>query len=112
VPPGTGLLVLATDRNLVDHNLVTGNNSFGIAVANFCVANNLSPAQCAALDIEPNPDFNSIRSNVALGNGGDPSPLINPVFAVDLAWDETGTGNCWSGNRAKTMFPAVLPSCS
>ena len=112
VPPGTGLLVLATDRNLVDHNVVTGNNSFGIAVANFCVANNLSPAQCAALDIEPNPDFNSIRSNVALGNGGDPSPLMNPVFAVDLAWDETGTGNCWSGNRAKTMFPAVLPSCS
>jgi parallel beta-helix repeat protein len=112
VPPGTGLLVLATDRNLVDHNLVTGNNSFGIAVANFCEANNLSPDQCAALDIEPNPDFNSIRSNVALGNGGDPSPLVKPMFAVDLAWDETGTGNCWSGNLAKTRFPAMLPSCS
>ncbi len=112
VPPGTGILVLATDRNLVDHNLVTGNDSFGIAVANFCVANNLSTADCAALDIEPNPDFNRIRSNVALGNGSDPSPLINPVFAVDLAWDETGTGNCWSGNVAHTTFPAALPSCS
>ena len=112
VPPGTGLLVLATDRNLVDHNLVTGNNSFGIAVANFCEANNLSPDQCAALDIEPNPDFNTISSNVALGNGGHPSPLIKPMFAVDLAWDETGTGNCWKGNVAKTSFPAMLPSCS
>jgi cytochrome c peroxidase len=111
VPPGTGLLVLATDRNQVDHNIVTGNDSFGIAVANFCVANNLSPADCAALDIEPNPDFNRILFNVATGNGTAPSPLINPVFAVDLAWDETGTGNCWTGNVADTTFPADLPSC-
>ena len=111
VPPGTGLLVLATKRNVVDHNVVTGNNSFGIAVANFCVANNLSPAQCAALDIDPNPDFNSILFNTATGNGTAPSPLINPVFAVDLAWDTTGTGNCWKGNVAGTSFPTVLPSC-
>ncbi len=111
VPRGTGLLVLATDRNQVDHNVVTGNDSFGIAVANFCVANNLSPADCAALDIEPNPDFNHILFNVATGNGTAPSPLINPVFAVDLAWDETGSGNCWTGNVADTTFPADLPSC-
>jgi parallel beta-helix repeat protein len=111
VPPGTGLLVLATDRNVVDHNIVTGNNSFGIAVANFCVANNLSQAECAALDIEPNPDFNRILFNRATGNGSDPSPLINPIFAVDLAWDTTGTGNCWKGNVAGTSFPLVLPSC-
>ena len=113
VPTGTGLLVLATDRNVVDHNIVTGNNSFGIAVANFCLAQNppLSPADCAALDIEPNPDFNRILFNRATGNGNDPSPLINPVFAVDLAWDGSGMGNCWKGNVAGTSFPTVLPSC-
>ena len=111
VPPGTGLLVLATDRNVVDHNVVLRNNSFGIAVANFCVANKLSPADCAALDIEPNPDGNRILFNVARGNGTDPSPLINPVFAVDLAWDGTGTDNCWTGNRVGTTFPDSFPSC-
>ncbi len=111
VPPGTGLLVLAADRNLVDHNVVVGNNSFGIAVANFCVANNLTPDQCAALDIEPNPDGDQIRSNIAKGNGTSPSPLINPVFAVDLAWDTTGTNNCWANNVSGTQFPAVLPAC-
>lgn len=111
VPPGTGLLVLATDRNVVDHNVVLRNDSFGIAVANFCVANNLSPADCAALDIEPNPDGNRILFNVARGNGTNPSPLINPVFAVDLAWDTTGTGNCWTGNRVGTTFPDSFPSC-
>jgi len=111
VPPGTGLLVLATDRNQVDHNVVTGNDSFGIAVANFCVANNLTPDQCNALDIEPNPDFNRILFNHATGNGANPSPLINPVFAVDLAWDTSGTGNCWTGNVVGTTFPATFPPC-
>ncbi len=112
VPPGTGLLVLAADDNQIDHNVVTGNDSFGIAVANFCVANNLTAEQCAMLDIEPNADFTRVINNVATGNGTNPSPLINPVFAVDLAWDTTGTGNCWSRNVAGTQFPPDLPSCN
>ncbi len=111
VPPGSGLLVLAADANRVDHNLVFQNDSFGIAVANYCVANNLTDEQCAGLDIEPNPDSDRIVQNVAFGNGGAPSPLINPVFAVDLAWDLTGTGNCWKHNRVGTQFPDDLPSC-
>ncbi|HEY2387020.1 MAG TPA: right-handed parallel beta-helix repeat-containing protein [Candidatus Binatia bacterium] len=112
VPPGSGLLVLAADANLIDHNAVFGNDSFGIAVANYCVANNLSDAQCAQLDIEPNPDFDRIVQNVAFGNGTSPSPLINPVFAVDLAWDGTGIGNCWKHNRVGTQFPDDHPACS
>jgi parallel beta-helix repeat protein len=111
VPPGTGLLVLAADRNLVDHNVVLGNDSFGIAVANFCVGNKLTPEQCAMLDIEPNPDGDQVRANFVKGNGSNPSPLIDPVFAVDLAWDTTGTGNCWANNVAGTQFPATLPAC-
>ena len=111
VPPGTGLLVLAADRNLVDHNVVLGNDSFGIAVANFCVGNMLTPEQCAMLDIEPNPDGDQVRANFVKGNGSNPSPLIDPVFAVDLAWDTTGTGNCWANNIAGTQFPATLPAC-
>jgi len=111
VPPGTGLLVLAADANQVDHNRVTGNDSFGIAVANFCVANNIAPGDCAVLDIEPNPDNDHVMFNVATGNGSNPSPLINPVFAVDLAWDTTGTGNCWKHNVAQTQFPSSLPPC-
>jgi len=65
----------------------------------------------AGLDIEPNPDNDQVTFNVALGNGSNPSPLINPVFAVDLAWDTTGTGNCWKHNKAQTQFPSSLPSC-
>jgi nitrous oxidase accessory protein NosD len=111
VPPGTGILMLATDRNTVDANKVTGNKSYGIAVANYCVALNVSAADCAALDIEPNPDDNHMTGNTAKQNGKDPDPSVPSVFTVDLAWDTTGTGNCWSGNKAGTTFPSPLPAC-
>lgn len=111
VPSGTGILVLAADSNQVRENLVTGNRSFGIAVSNICVAQQLPPEVCAALDIEPNPDDNRITSNAVLGNGKNPDPILPAVFAVDLAWDTTGTGNCWSNNVFGTSFPDPLPSC-
>src|SRR3954451_17490139 len=41
VPRGTGILMLAIDRNRVESNKVTGNRSYGIAVANYCVALNV-----------------------------------------------------------------------
>jgi parallel beta-helix repeat protein len=111
VPSGTGILVLAADSNRVRENLVTKNRSFGIAVANICVAQGIPPADCASLDIEPNPDDNRITSNTVLGNGTNPDPILPPVFAVDLAWDLTGTGNCWSNNVFGTSFPPSLPEC-
>ena len=111
VPPGTGILLMAVDENLVKGNQVTGNDSYGIAVANICLAQELPEEVCAALDIEPNPDHNSVISNVVLGNGNNPSPLLPPVFAKDLAWDGTGVGNCWSNNVFATSFPDPLPTC-
>jgi parallel beta-helix repeat protein len=111
VPPGTGILLLATDRNRVVANKVTGNNSFGIAVSNYCLGTNTPAPECAALDIEPNPDGNRILNNTVTGNGSAPAPTLPAVFAVDLAWDTTGTDNCWAGNQANTSFPASLPAC-
>jgi parallel beta-helix repeat protein len=111
VPVGTGILLIATDRNHVVANRVSGNNSFGIALANYCLATNVPAPECAALDIEPNPDGNRILNNRVTGNGTAPDPRLPPVFAVDLAWDTTGTDNCWSGNQAGTTFPTSLPAC-
>jgi parallel beta-helix repeat protein len=108
VPQGTGVLLLAVDRNRVDHNIVDGNDSFGIGVANFCVGNNLPPG-CTGGAIDEDPDDNLIRQNKVHGNGGNPDPDINPAFAVDLAWDGTGTGNCWAHNKNDTEFPSPLP---
>jgi parallel beta-helix repeat protein len=111
VPQGTGVLVMAADTNDVTHNVVKGNDSFGIAVANICVAQGLPPAVCSILDINPDPDGNEIKFNKVTGNAGSPDPALPPVFAVDLAWDLTGTGNCWSKNKFGTSFPPSLPQC-
>jgi parallel beta-helix repeat protein len=110
VPPGTGILLDAADTNSVHDNSVKNNRTFGIAVSNFCTGN---PAVCnpPPSDIDIFPDGNHIVSNVATGNGADPDPNIPSIFAVDLAWDFSGTGNCWSNNVAGTAFPSSLPSC-
>jgi parallel beta-helix repeat protein len=111
VPAGTGILLLATDENLVTGNFVRGNGSYGIAVANICLAQELPEEVCGALDIEPNPDRNRVVGNDVRGNGGDPAPTLPPMFAVDLAWDGSGSGNCWSRNSFDTSFPDPLPGC-
>jgi len=113
VPQGTGILALAVDSNQIDHNVVLDNDSYGIAVANFCLGSNIPPEQCAFLDIDPDSDANHIIHNRVFGNGTNPSPLLAPVFAVDLAWDTTGVGNCWSKNAFDSQFPPApgLPAC-
>src|SRR5262245_33225799 len=110
---GTGILVIAADDNVVAHNVVMGNDTFGIAVADFCVAQGIDPDTCARLGIEPSSDDARVVFNVVFGNGTNPDPrLLNPVFAVDLAWDTTGSGNCWSKDQFRTSFPEDLPGCS
>jgi parallel beta-helix repeat protein len=108
VPPGTGVLLLAADTNSVHDNSVTGNDTFGIAVANYCTGNPCNPFPT---DIDTFSDGNHVVSNVATGNGTNPDPSVPSIFAVDLAWDFTGTGNCWSGNTNNTQFPPSLPPC-
>jgi hypothetical protein len=113
VPSGTGVLVPAADSNRVRSNAVTGNRTVGIAVANYCVVIGIAPAECAELDIDPSPDANRVVGNRVMGNGSDPDleRLPIPAAAVDLAWDGTGSGNCWSANVMGTTFPGALPSC-
>jgi parallel beta-helix repeat protein len=111
VPQGTGILLLAADDNQVLNNQVTDNDTFGIAVSNFCVGTGTPPEICELLDIQPDADGNTITGNTVTGNGGNPDPDVDPVFAVDLAWDTTGTGNCWENNVFGTSFPPALPEC-
>ncbi len=113
VPVGTGVLVVAADRNRVEANAVRRNRSVGIAVTSYCIAFGITPADCGSLGIDPFPDADRITGNEVTGNGFDPDLARLPVAAaaVDLAWDGTGTGNCWSGNTAASFFPGPLPAC-
>jgi parallel beta-helix repeat protein len=109
VPSGTGILLLAADNNLVDNNDVAQNNSFGIAIADYCVGGGFDCS--GGLDIDPHPDNNRVLSNTATGNGTAPVASVPAIFAKDLAWDLQGTGDCWSENIAGTTFPSPLPTC-
>jgi parallel beta-helix repeat protein len=110
VPTGSGILVVGVDRALVEENTVTGNDFTGIAVGSTLLLGALAglPPEFFA-DIEPNPDGARIRNNVATGNGAAPSIPFLP--GVDLLWDGSGTGNCWSGNTFSSSAPPTLPTC-
>ena len=106
LPSGVGILIFGADQVTVTDNKIVDNKSAGVAVVQV-------PPALAALDprIEPFPDQNRIRGNVALSNGSDPDPKIAPFPPSDLLWDGSGNGNCWSDNIYKTSFPTPLPVC-
>ncbi|HEU4901588.1 MAG TPA: parallel beta-helix domain-containing protein [Flavisolibacter sp.] len=111
VPSGSGILVVGTDNMLVKDNHVSGNNFTGIAVVSTLVLGalaNLPPEAFA--DIEPNPDGVKVVSNLVKDNGAAP-PAGLPFPGVDLLWDGSGNGNCWSRNIYNTSYPPVLPAC-
>jgi parallel beta-helix repeat protein len=106
VPPGAGIILVATDKNTVTNNTVKNNRTGGIAVVSYCI---IAGSPCKP-DIDPNPDFNHVVDNTAKGNGKNPAHPYEGV-AADLIWDGTGKGNCWSGNVFGKSFPEELPSC-
>jgi parallel beta-helix repeat protein len=88
VPPGTGILVLASDDNEIHHNTVTGNHGVGVALVSYI----------AALFGEyDDPNFNAypvgnhIHDNTFESNGDMPAGLLEalPVGRPfpDLLWD-------------------------
>ena len=99
IPTGTGILTIAADQVVVRDNRVVGNDSVGIGVLALPVPNP-DPR------VDPYPDGNEVRGNLALGNGGSPDPLRSPFPGADLLYDGSGSGNCFSGN----VFASPIPS--
>jgi parallel beta-helix repeat protein len=111
LPAGVGILILGVNNSLVQDNLVTKNQFTGVAVISTLVMAllaNLPPEAFA--DIEPNPDGVKVVSNLVKNNGAVP-PAGLPFPGVDLLWDGSGNGNCWSRNSYNSSYPPVLPAC-
>jgi parallel beta-helix repeat protein len=106
VPPGTGIIMVATDKNLVTENTVRNNRTGGIALVSYCI---IADPPCEP-DIDPNPDFNHITGNTVVGNGKHPAHPYEGI-AADLIYDNSGDGNCWSENTFGKSFPEELPAC-
>lgn len=112
LPSGTGILVLGTDKTLVQGNQVAGNNFTGIAVIS---TNIFGLFGFPIVGIEPNPDDARIIGNHLKNNGyNPPSSLPFSIPGVDLLWLPElgpGTNNCWSKNLFTTSYPSPLPAC-
>jgi len=111
IPSGLGILVLGVDESAIEGNMVSGNRFAGITVFSTLVLVELAGVDPNSFDIEPNPDGTHILNNVLVRNGYNPPVLDIPLPGVDLLWDGSGVGNCWSGNKFKTSYPSPLPSC-
>lgn len=95
-PPGTGMVVLGGSMVTVQNNTISNNGFAGIIVASYCTG---TTACSSPIDIDPNPEQVRIASNDLSNNGkSPPSDPLEAALAADLIWDNTGMGNCWTGN--------------
>lgn len=117
VPPGTGVMLLASDSNEIHHNTIKDNDSFGVLI--FA---HLPPLFDAATDpnFNPYPESNWIHDNTFTNDGNNPSAdvkLFVPFSPVpNVAWDgcydtklDNTTGmytNCMSNNTGDNMMAA------
>ena len=106
VPSGTGIMILAGDEVEVSGNTITGNNSFGIAVAGLDAL--FEPG--STYDIDPFSDHCRIFGNTLENNGAAPDPKVVDAgyTGADLLWDLTGEGNTWDQPGASRL-PYALP---
>jgi hypothetical protein len=92
IPAGIGLLNVGGDHVTVEHDTITGDPSAGLVVISL-------PAEVASADPgpDPTPDNMTVRQDRIAGKGRHPDPTRpNPLAGYDVAWDATGTGNCFS----------------
>ena len=105
LPNGLGLLIVATDHTTTKHNIITDNQTAGMAVVQL-------PPDIAALDprVNPYPTNLAVTNNIITRNAFHPDPT-NTGPAADIVWDGSGTGNCWSRNITGSTAPTTLPTC-
>ncbi len=95
LPSGTGVLNVGGDAVTIRKNVIIQNDSIGVGIVE-------NP-----FGFGP-PDDNRVLRNVILNNGGNPDPRA--ALSGDIAYDGSGTNNCFAGNVFKTDDPAGIVS--
>jgi cytochrome c peroxidase len=106
MPPGVGILILASDNNDVFNNTIRGNKSTGIAIFSLT-----GTGAFDNIDVGPNPENNHIHSNSFDNNGYDPDAFVKSlgIPTGDILWDGSGWGNLFDEPEAQGNFPPLLP---
>lgn len=97
IPAGTGILIMAADKVIIEDNIIKDNKNTGILIVDHSNAANIT----ADPDSEPNPDEISVLNNTMLNNGYDPIIEIKGLMALelknghpDIVHASKGKGNC------------------
>lgn len=112
VPPGVGVMILASDDNEVRNNTIRNNNSTGVVIVSYNEMLGLEPADDPSFDAFP--EGNWIHDNTFENNGTMPAPLLIAATGVmdvaDVIFDgcespdnvmmDPALMNCLSGNGA------------
>lgn len=119
LPPGGGILVLGTDGAKILKNLVQDNDFYGIAMVDWCLANDGTDYDCDNIPMDPGinefPEYNYVQDNEFIFNGTNPSPHPLADYAADItyiAWEQYT--NCFARNTYATVDwalsgPPILP---
>ncbi len=110
VPQGTGILIMAADKNVIVDNEIKGNQSFGVAMVELDVLED--PKKDPKL--EPNPDMNQILNNTYENNGKNPQGIVKEMLrkGADIIWSGAGKNNCAIKPKGATTIGAEnLPDC-
>jgi parallel beta-helix repeat protein len=107
-PPGTGILIVASDNNEVYGNEIRDNKTAGLAVFSLTGTGAFDENE---IDVGPLPEGNTIHSNNYANNGYDPDPVVAElgIPAGDILWDGSGAGNRFDEPGAAGGFPPLLP---
>lgn len=81
VPQGTGIMIMASDDVVIENNIISGNDAYGIAIVDF---ENGAGAH-TDLEAEPNSDRIVILDNFMHSNGNNPPGIIKAAMATQFS---------------------------
>ena len=101
IPTGTGILNVGADHVVIRRNLITGNDTVGVAIV-------ADPFSVFDPRIDPSPDDGVVRSNAIVGNGKNPDPARPGTPSADIVYDGSSATQCFANNVFGTDSPAGI----
>ena len=81
VPSGTGVMLMAADDVVIENNIISGNDAYGIAIVDF----ENGAGGHTDLGAEPNSDRTVILDNIMHSNGNNPPSVVKAAMATQLS---------------------------
>jgi len=80
IPAGTGVLVMAADKVIIEGNIISDNKTAGLLIVDHANASNIT----ADPESEPNPDEIAVLDNTMISNGYETIPEVKALMALEL----------------------------